>query len=145
MRIKSTAAVTFLALSLPLFAQTAPPSDFTTPQGAAYIHQQIKDQIVSFTENGDQDLIYFTAILAWRCGVQEIYYGLNDAPIVTALPLEPCNRDLRQPNQSKFRDQTYPMYITVPKGSAQSVSLRVIYEDGTVAEFVAERATNLVF
>lgn len=70
MRLKSTASVAFLALSSQLFAQTAPPTYFTAPEGAAYVHQQIKDQIVS---------------------------------------------------------------------------LRVIYEDGTEAKFVAERARNLVF
>ena len=145
MRIKSTASVAFLALSLPIYAQTTPPTDFTTPEGAAYIHQSIKDQIISFSEDGDQDIIYFTAILAWRCGVQELYFGLNNDPIVTALPMEPCNRDLRQPNQSKFRDLTYPLFITVPKGSAQTVTLRVIYENGTTATFTSERAKNLVF
>lgn len=143
--IKSTAAVAFLALSLPLSAQTAPPTDFTTPEGAAYIHQAIKDQILSFKEDGEQDYIYFTAILGWRCGVQELYYGLNDELPVNRFPMEPCNRDLRQPNTSKFRDLTYPFFITVPKGTAQKVKLRVIYEDGNSATFEAERAKNLVF
>ena len=143
--IRSTAAVAFLALSAPLSAQTAPPTDFTTPEGAAYIHQAIKDQILSFKEDGDQDYIYFTAILGWRCGVQELYYGLNDELPVNRFPMEPCNRDLRQPNTSKFRDLTYPFFITVPKGSAQKVKLRVIYEDGNSATFESERAKNLVF
>ena len=143
--IKSTAAVAFLALSLPLSAQTAPPTDFTTPEGAAYIHQAIKDQILSFKEEGEQDYIYFTAILGWRCGVQELYYGLNDELPVNRFPMEPCNRDLRQPNTSKFRDLTYPFFITVPKGTAQKVKLRVIYEDGNSATFESERAKNLVF
>ncbi len=147
---KSAMAVAFLALSGAAVAQTAapqttPPSDFTTPEGAAFIHQSIKDQILSFKEDGDLDYIYFTAILGWRCGVQELYYGLNDDLPVNRFPLEPCNRDLRQPNTSKFRDLTYPFFITVPKGSAQKVKLRIIYEDGNSATFESERAKNLVF
>lgn len=145
MKMNSAAAVAFLALSGPAMAQTAPPSDFTTPEGAAFIHQTIKDQILSFKEDGAEDFIYFTAILAWRCGVQEMYYGLNDDLPVTQFPLEPCHRDLRQPNTSKSRDLTYPFFIKVPKGAAQKVKLRVIYEDGTTATFTAERAKNLIF
>lgn len=142
---KSALAVAFLALSGPAPAQTAQPTDFTTPEGAAFIHQSIKDQILSFKEDGEVDYIYFTAILGWRCGVQELYYGLNDEMPVNRFSLEPCNRDLRQPNTSKFTDLTYPSFITVPKGSVQKVTLRIIYEDGNSARFEAERAKNLMF
>jgi hypothetical protein len=122
-----------------------PPSDLTSPEGAAFIHQTLKDQILSFKEDGDIDYIYFTGILSWRCGVQELYYGLNDDLAVNQFPLEPCHRDLRQPNTSKDRDMTYPFFITVPKGSAQKVKIRIIYEDGNSASFESERAKNLVF
>lgn len=142
---KSALAVAFLALTGPAMAQTAPPTDFTTPEGAAFIHQSIKDQILSFKEDGEIDYIYFTAILGWRCGVQEIYYGLNDELPVTRLPMEPCHRELRQPNTSKDRDLTYPFFITVPKGTAQKVTLRIIYEDGSSATFESERDKNLVY
>ncbi|MGB3277771.1 MAG: hypothetical protein WBA92_01125 [Pseudorhodobacter sp.] len=145
----------FLALSLSALSwglataqaqeATTPPSDLTSPEGAAFIHQTLKDQILSFKEDGDIDYIYFTGILSWRCGVQELYYGLNDDLAVNQFPLEPCHRDLRQPNTSKDRDMTYPFFITVPKGSAQKVKLRIIYEDGNSASFESERAKNLVF
>lgn len=143
--IKSAATVAVLALALPLSAQTAPPTDFTTPEGAAFIHNSLGDQLLAFKEDGDQDVIYFTAILAWRCGVQELYYGLNDDLAVTQFPLEPCYRELRNPNTNKEMGTTFPFFIKVPKGSAQKVKLRVIYEDGTGASFESERAKNLVY
>lgn len=142
---KIVTVTAFLALAPPLLAQTAPPTDFTTPEGAAYIHQAIKDQILSFKEDGDLDYIYFTTILSWRCGVQELYYGLNDDPAVTQFPLEPCYRDLRAPNTHKELGTTYPFFIKLPKGSAQNVTLRVIYEDGASATFTSARAKNLVY
>lgn len=137
----------FLPVTLALCAATAahgqtPPTDFTTPEGAAYIHQQIKDQILSFKPEGDSDLIYFTAILGWRCGMQELFYGVNGEPAVTQFPLEPCYRDLRNPNT--FGEEPWPFFIKVPVGSAQTVTLRAIYEDGTSATFTAERAKNLI-
>ena len=141
----------FLAFLTPLFAtaQTQeyipPPTDLTSPEGAAWIHQSIQDQLLSFKEDGAEDYIYFSAILGWRCGVQELYYGLNDDLPVNRFPLEPCHRDLRQPNTSKDRDLTYPIFIKVPKGSAEKVKVRIIYENGTSASFEVERAKNMVF
>ncbi|WP_301459176.1 hypothetical protein [Pseudorhodobacter sp.] len=144
--MNSTAAVAFLALfTCAATAQTVPPSDFTTPEGAAFIHQQLGDQLLAFKQEGAQDLIYFTTLLSWRCGVQELYYGFNDDLAVTRFPMEPCYRDLRQPNTNKEIGTIYPFFISVPTGSVAKVSLRVIYEDGSTAKFLSERAKNLVY
>ena len=132
-----------LALALPA-GPALTQSDFTTPEGAAMIHQSIKDQILSFRPDGDLDYIYFTAILGWRCGVRELRYGLNGAAPDTAFPLEPCHRDLRNPNTMKGDISQFPIFITVPKGSAETVTLRVIYDNGAEARFEAPRARNLI-
>ncbi|MFN3823187.1 MAG: hypothetical protein ACK4RN_04335 [Pseudorhodobacter sp.] len=134
-----TTAAIFLAS--PLAAQ---PTDFTTPEGAAFIHQQIQHGILGFTEQGDNDLIYFTQLIGWRCGVQEVHYGFNEDLPVNRLPLEPCHRDLANPNTMKETGVgPYPLFVTVPKGSVQQVRLRVIYEDGNSATFLSERARSL--
>lgn len=141
MKRRALCLIAATAIAYPLFAQ---PTDFTTPEGAAFIHQQIKDQILSFRPDGDVDYIYFTAILGWRCGMQELFYGLNDELPVTQFPLEPCYRDLRSPNTMKEAGTTYPIFITVPTGSAAKVKLRAIYEDGSSATFESERVKNLI-
>lgn len=136
-----------LILALALSAAAAPvaaQTDFTTPEGAAMIHQSIKDQILAFRPDGDLDYIYFTAVLGWRCGVSALYYGFNDEPVATPFPLEPCHRDLRNPNTMTGDISQYPIFITVPKGSAEKVVLRVVYENGTEAMFESPRAKNLV-
>ena len=135
------AACLAISLGAPLAAQ---PTDFTTPEGAAFIHQQIKDVMLGFSEQGDSDYIYFTQLISWRCGVQEIYYGFNDDLPVNRLPLEPCNRDLANPNVMKETGAgPYPLFLIVPKASVQQVKIRVIYEDGQSASFVSERAKSL--
>jgi hypothetical protein len=121
----------------------SPPTDYTTPEGAAFIHQQIKDQIISFKPDGDTDFIYFTAILGWRCGMRELFYGVNGGLAVIQFPLEPCYRDLRSPNTFDGTN-TWPFFITAPTGSVQSITLRAVYDDGSSATFVSERAKNLV-
>ena len=118
--------------------------DLTQAPGAAMIHQAIKAQMISFKQEGDVDFVYFTNLLAWRCGVAQILVGLNGAPPTIPYPMEPCWRDLREPNSLKMEDPAFPIYLKMPAGSAQTMTLRIIYEDGKTADFVVERAKNLI-
>ena len=118
--------------------------DLTQAPGAAMIHQAIQAQMVSFKQEGDVDFVYFTNLLAWRCGVAQILVGLNGAPPTIPYPMEPCYRDLREPNTLKLDRPEFPIYLKMPAGSAQTMTLRIVYEDGKTADFVVERAKNLI-
>lgn len=144
---KALFSITLAAWASLAPAQTyvAPPADLTSAEGSRYMHQVIKDTLLSFKQEGDTDLIYFTAILGWRCGMSELYYGLNDDPIVMQLPLEPCYRQMREPNAMPEIGTKYPFFIKVPTGSATRVRVRMIYEDGSTQTLESERARNLMF
>ena len=118
--------------------------DLTQAPGAAMIHQAIKAQMISFKQDGDVDFVYFTNLLAWRCGVAQILVGLNGAAPTIPYPMEPCHRDLREPNTLKLDRPEFPIYLKMPAGSAQTMTLRILYEDGTRADFLVERAKNLI-
>jgi hypothetical protein len=135
--------LTLLVLGAPACAQEAIPTDFTTPAGAAYIHQMIKDDLVSFRQEGAEDLIYFTSLLAWRCGVVSVTYGANGEAPNVPLAIEPCYRDEAQPNALKMDNPAFPLFLRVPTGSVQTLTVRILYEDGKVADFVADRAKTL--
>lgn len=47
-RLLAVAVLAALPLQLPA-------QDFTTPEGAAMIHQSLKDQVLSFRQEGDTD------------------------------------------------------------------------------------------
>jgi hypothetical protein len=143
MRISLVSAL--LAFTSPAFAQDAIPTDFTTPEGAAFIHQTIKDTALSFRQEGAEDFIYFTNVIAWRCGVVTLTYGLNAETPSIPFPMEPCWRDLREPNTMKMENPAFALFLKVPTGSVQTVTLRFLYEDGKVADFVVERAKNLIY
>ena len=117
--------------------------DLTTPEGARMIHGTIKDQILAFRQDGDSDFIYLTAILAWRCGIKRLTYSVNDDPMALEFPLEPCHRDLRDPN-SFDGALSFPIYLKVPVGSIAKMTLHVVYDDGAKVDFPAERAKNLI-
>ena len=133
--------VTCLA-ALPVMAQTV---DYTTPEGAAIVHQSLGTSMLTFQKQGEEDLIYFSGIMAWRCGTSAIIYGLNDDPPVTPFPTEPCYREFREPNVLQhIGEPGFPFFIKVPTGSVQKVTVRIVYEDGKTADFVSERAKNLI-
>jgi hypothetical protein len=143
MRISLVSAL--LVLGSPVFAQEAIPTDFTTPEGAAFIHQTIKDTALSFRQEGAEDYIYFTNLIAWRCGVVSLTYGVNGEAPSIPFPMEPCWRELREPNTMKMENPAFALFLKVPAGSVQTVTLRFLYEDGKVAEFVVERSKNLIY
>lgn len=72
--------------------------------------------MLSFQNQGDNDLIYFTNLLAWRCGTASILYGLNDDPPTTLFPAEPCYREFREPNVLQHVGEPgFPFFLTVPE------------------------------
>lgn len=77
-----------------------------------------------------QDLLYFTHLLSWRCGLWEIRYGLNGAPPETVVPMEPCHEDTASPNAMVDMDN-FSIFITAPGGSIESVDIEIDYDDGT--------------
>jgi hypothetical protein len=141
--MKRRAGMLILAMMLP-GPVAAQQGDLTQAPGVAMIHQAIKDQMVSFKQEGEVDFVYFTALLAWRCGVTQVLVGLNGAPPSIPLPMEPCYRDLREPNTLKMDRPEFPIFLKMPAGSAQTMTLRIQYDDGASADFFVERAKNLI-
>jgi hypothetical protein len=62
---------------------------------------------------------------SWKCGIDYVFYGLNDDPIEQEWQLEACDPD----NQNVvLKDKPY---LELPLGSAQSISVQLIFKDGT--------------
>lgn len=123
----------------------AQPTDYTTAEGAAFIHASLGSGMVSFQNQGANDAIYLTNLLGWRCGTAAIMYGFNDAAPITVVNAEPCYREFQSPNVMQHAGEPeFPLWLTVPKESVQKITIRVLYEDGKMADFVAERAKSLM-
>ena len=112
----------------PVQAQT-----YTTAAEVKPILTMTQPQWIAVREFDGNDLLYFTNLLAWRCGVSAIAYGLNGAPADTVLPTEPCYEGEPQPNAFK-PDQPILPYLVFPLGSVASITLEVTYDDGSTQE-----------
>lgn len=87
-----------------------------------------KGSWVAVREYDGQDLLYFTQILSWRCGLHQIRYAVNDGA-ETVFEAEPCHVDTAMPNAIVAED-ILP-YLAFPLGSVETVAIRLIYDDGT--------------
>lgn len=104
--------------------------DFTTAAEVKPILDATKPQWIAVREFDGKDLLYFTNLLAWRCGVSEIRYGLNGAAAETVFAMEPCHNGTAQPNALMMANGELP-YITLDLASVATVSVRVVFDDDT--------------
>lgn len=129
-------------------AEAAParaPED-QTPTGQFTTAAEIRPILLATTGNwvgvrdwNGQDLVYFTHLLAWRCGLWDIHYGVNGGPADTALPMEPCNTDTATPNALTDIENFLP-YVSFPAGSVEEVSVTITFDDGEEMSMTYPRA-----
>jgi hypothetical protein len=129
--------VAFAAMLLP-FGLPATAQNFTSAAEVRPILDLTKANWVAVREFDGQDLVYFTGVLSWRCGLTELHYGLNGEAPVTQFPMEPCYAD--QPAPNAFLDEAWPIYMRQPLGSVQTVTVRVLFDDGESTEVTLDRA-----
>ncbi|MEM0947812.1 MAG: hypothetical protein AAGK37_10425 [Pseudomonadota bacterium] len=129
-------AISFLIFASPALAQT-----MTTAAEVKPILQATKASWIAVREWEGQDLIYFTQILSWRCGVDEILFAVNGGA-AQSFPAEPCYEDTAQPNAIKAED-VLP-YAVAPLGSVQSVAVSLLFDDGTIEGANFERSDVLM-
>ena len=104
--------------------------DFTSAAEIKPILEATRNSWVAVREFDGRDLVYFTHLLAWRCGITEIRYGLNGAAAETLLPMEPCYEAEAVPNALKS-DSGVEIYLNEALGSVQSVAVRLRMDDGS--------------
>lgn len=129
-----TASIFALALAsaVPASAQT-----FTTAAEVKPILDLTKDNWIAVREWEGNDLIYFTQLESWRCGLEKIEYSVNGGDVQQYEP-EPCYEGEAQPNALKIPEH-WP-YVTLPLKSVETVEVTVTYDDGSTQTVGFERA-----
>jgi hypothetical protein len=97
------------------------------------ILEMTRSNWVSIRDWQGNQLIYFTHLEAWRCGIARVRYSVNSDALDREWKLSAC--DPANPNAIG----TDKPYVTLPGGSVTSVSVQVTYADGTASDIV--RAT----
>ena len=106
-----------------------PSGKYTTAMEVRPILGMTKNNWVGVREFDGQDLLYFTHLMAWRCGLWDIRYGINGEPAINVILMEPCNEAFAQPNAMIDIENFLP-YVVFPLGSIESVYVEIVFDDG---------------
>ena len=128
--------VPLILAALPGWAQ-----NMTTAAEVKPILVATKGSWIAVREWDGQDLIYFTQILSWRCGLDQILFSVNGGE-AQEFPAEPCHEDTGQPNALKM-EEVLP-YAVAALGSVQTVAVSLLFDDGTIEGASFERAAVLM-
>lgn len=99
---------------------------FTTATEIKPILTTTKGSWVAIREYDGQDLLYFTHLMSWRCGLVAVQYSVNGGPMVE-WPLAECHVDAGWANAITPEDGL--VYGAYALGSLQSVDVEVIFDD----------------
>jgi hypothetical protein len=113
---------------------------FTTAAEVKPILDATKAKWVSVREYDGKDLLYFTHLMAWRCGIDQIHYAVNGGK-EKQWKGEACHDGEAQPNAIKATN-ILP-FVTFPLGSVKTVKVRLVYDDGTTDSASYKRANIL--
>lgn len=126
----------FMALAAIWGATAFPASaqNMTTAAEVRPILNATQGNWVAVREYNGQDLLYFTHLLAWRCGLEAIYFSVNGGE-ERQFEAEPCYEDEATPNALKVTDML--PYQQFELQSVVKVEVRIVYDDGaeTIANY----------
>lgn len=127
------ALAAFVMLGLPAGAE-----NFTTAAEVKPILQATKPQWIAVRLYDGKDLLYFTNLLSWRCGVSEIHYAVNGGDMA-AFEAEPCYENTAQPNALKA-ERLDAILVSFPPNSIETIDVEVTFDDGTTETAQYQRA-----
>lgn len=111
-------------------------ANFTTAAEVKPILGATQANWVAVREFNGQDLLYFTHLESWRCGLDQIRYFVNEGK-PSVWETEPCYEDTATPNALKLEGRV--PYTELPLGSVMTVTIEVTYDDGSVETASFER------
>lgn len=103
-----------------------PSGRFLTAGEVRPILDATRNNWISVREFNGQDLVYVTHLLAWRCGLHQIEWQINEGPW-QVWPMAQCYID--EPAPAAIKPEDPEPYVGYALGSVQSVGIRLLYDD----------------
>lgn len=84
-----------------------------------------KSSWIAVREFDGNDLLYFTHLLAWRCGLYEVNFSINGGEL-QPFPIPECAPDIVN---AMAIPEDAQVYLTYELGSVQSIEVTLLYDD----------------
>lgn len=120
---RSLSTLLVLATATPAFA-----ASFTTADEIRPILEATRPHWVAVRTVAGRDLLYFTQLESWRCGLTSITFQVNGDPETYTKFMEPCYEGTPAPNA--FQQESHQPYVTFPADMIESVAVTITYADG---------------
>lgn len=121
-----------LVVAVPVRAQT-----FTTAAEIRPILNATQSSWTALREYDGNDLLYFTHLMAWRCGLSAVHYAINGG-VQKTWDMEPCYE--AEPAPNALKSEAHLPYVVFDLQSVQTVTVVVEYDDGKSVSAQFDRA-----
>ena len=88
---------------------------------------------VSFRDFNGKQLIYFTHLEAYTCGIKEVRYSINTDVLDKVWTLQPCQDD----GISTIKKDLVMLHLAL--GTAKSIDVQLTFIDGTKSEVLHKK------
>lgn len=116
------------------------PASQVVAQGLAGMEPKILDLTrgswAYFRDYNGRQLVYFTHLESYRCGIAKVSYSLNSDALDQEWTLQPC--DPQKPNAIT----TDRPYISLPLGTAQFIAVQLTFKSGKKSAIVRINTDN---
>ena len=96
-----------------------------------------KSNWVAVREWDGKDVVYFTHLLTWRCGLTKIEYSINSMDADQNWAFIPCDETAANPMALPDEQKIYGNFDLK---SVQSITVKITYDDGGEDTVTFERA-----
>ena len=119
-----------------------PTGKFTTAAEVGAILEMTKDSWAAVREYDGQDLVYFTHVLSWRCGLQGAKFSINGEPLQD-LEMPECHMKFKQPN-AMIDEEPLLTFRRYEFGTVETVRVDLLLDNLTVQSVTLKRENNLI-
>lgn len=102
-----------------------PTGKFLTAGEVRPILEATKNGWIGVREFNGQDLVYFTHLVSWRCGLYEVHFSINGGE-KESFPIPECPPDIAN---AMAIPEGAEVYISRELGSVETVTVDLLYDD----------------
>lgn len=127
-------SIFILQIGMVQAAPRKPTTDMTKQALAA-----TRDQWIAFRDFNGRQLIYFTGLITWKCGLNEIRYSVNSERLEQTFPLPKCNPHTPFAVDPEYSD----IYLDFAPGTAKTIAVQLVYGDDTKSPMMTYKPCNV--